>query len=108
MNDTEIGVRDQIITQSSDSLGLSFKRFLAYAVVISLLFFGAHLFGFREYTGILSGTASLSKHHQYYGAIYIILYMCFVVIVPILLIASLLTEIRVAFKRLSKKSREVA
>ena len=80
--------------------GLSCKRFIAYAILISLLFWGVHLLGFREYTGILSGTASLNKYHQYYGAIYIILYMCFVVIVPVLLIASVLTEIGVILMRL--------
>ena len=108
MNNTEISVSDPIITQSSLFSGLSCKRFLAYALLLSLLFLGAYVFGFREYTGILSGTASLSEHYQYCGAIYIILYMCFVVIVPILLIASGLTEIKVIFKRLLRKSSEVA
>ncbi|MCW5211820.1 hypothetical protein VU04_02795 [Desulfobulbus sp. TB] len=69
------------------------QRFTAYAILFILLFAGAHLLGFREYTGILSGTASLDQYHQYYGVLYILLYVNFVVIVPVLLIASVLTEI---------------
>lgn len=69
------------------------QRFRVYAILLALLFFGVHLLGFREYTGILSGTASLDQYNQYYGVLYILLYVNFVVTVPILLIASVLTEI---------------
>lgn len=69
------------------------QRFTAYAILFILLFAGAHLLGFREYTGILSGTASLDQYHQYYGVLYILLYVNFAVTVPILLIAGVLTEI---------------
>lgn len=69
------------------------QRFKVYAFLLALLFFGVHLLGFREYTGILSGTASLDQYHQYYGVLYILLYVNFVVTVPILLISSILTEI---------------
>ena len=75
------------------------QRFTAYALLLSLLFTGAHLLGFREYTGILSGTASLDQYHQYYGAIYILLYVNFAVTVPILLLAGVLTEIWTFFMR---------
>ncbi len=65
------------------------NRFISYAILLTFLFGCVHLLGFREYTGILSGTISISKVHQAFGMIYIILYFCFVFIVPILLIAKL-------------------
>ena len=78
------------------------QRFTAYAILLTLLFAGAHLLGFREYTGILSGTASLDQYHQYYGVLYILLYVNFAVTVPILLLAGVLTEIRTFFMRRKK------
>lgn len=93
MNNTEVRVTDPVVTKPSFISRLSCKRFIAYAIVVSLLFGGVHLLGFREHTGILSGTASPNGFHEYYGAIYVILYISFVVFVPILLIASLLTEL---------------
>ena len=76
--------------------------------MISVLFSVVHLLGFREYTGVLSGTASLNQYHQYYGAIYIILYVCFVVIMPVLLIAGGLTGIMAALTRVHGKSSDVS
>ncbi len=69
---------------------LSVKRFTMYALVLTVLFACVHLLGFREYTSILSGTASFGTKYQYYGVLYLLLYICFVVIVPILLTGSLL------------------
>ncbi len=99
MNNEESSTGKPINTVPSFISGLSCKRFIAYAILLSLLYMGAHLLGFREYTAVLSGTASFSKRHQFFGAFYIIFYMCFVVIVPVLLIASVLTEMRVIIKR---------
>ena len=73
---------------SQSTYNLSCKRFIAYVILISMSFLVVHLLGFREYTSILSGTGSFSTWKQYYGTLYIILYTCFVLIVPILLIAT--------------------
>jgi hypothetical protein len=73
---------------SQSTLDLSCKRLIAYAILISIFFLVVHLLGFREYTSILSGTGSFNTWKQYYGTLYIILYNCFVLIVPILLIAT--------------------
>ncbi len=67
-------------------------RFVAYAILLSFLFGCVHFLGFREYTGIISGTTIFSKTHQFFGMLYIILYICFVFIVPILLLAKLFLE----------------
>ena len=74
-------------------------RFLAYAALLSVLFIVAHLLGFREYTGILSGTAAFGAACQFMGALYIILYLCFTGIVPVLVIAGLL---RIAARKVIK------
>ena len=76
------------------------KRFAAYAVLLSLLFAGAHLLGFREHVGILSGTSSLTAQDQYFGAMYLLLYAGFVVFVPIFLLATALGEILVRWLKL--------
>jgi len=99
MDNTENNTREPMISEPSFFSGLSCKSFIAYATLLFLLFMGAHLLGFREHTGMLSGTDSPDEYHLYFGAIYIILYASFVVIAPILLIASLLIEIREFFKR---------
>lgn len=99
MDNTKNNTREPMISVPSFISGLSCKRFIAYAMLLFLLFMGAHLLGFREHTGILSGTDFPDKYHLYFGAIYIILYASFVVIAPILLIASLLIETRAFFKR---------
>ena len=66
------------------------NRFLSYALLLSAFFIVAHLLGFREYTNILSGTSQIEMWKMYCGMVYIILYVCFVGIVPIFLIAAAL------------------
>ncbi|MFC1744818.1 hypothetical protein ACFL35_12580 [Candidatus Riflebacteria bacterium] len=68
------------------------ERFLAYALSFSCLFLLVYLAGFREYTLVFSGTSGGSGWVEFFGLIYIFLYLAFVVIVPILLLASLLVE----------------
>jgi len=90
----EIGHNPEVKTntstnaRSNPATGLSCKWFIACAVLLSAIFLALHLLRFRKYTSILSGTGSFSTWYQCCGVIYIFFYICFVVIVPILLIAS--------------------
>ena len=71
---------------------LSAKDLLQRAGALSAVFLLAHLAGFREYTGVLNGTiGSLSlgwNLSAFLAAIYIALYLAFVVLVPILILAA--------------------
>ena len=78
------------IKNTKNRMNLAGSRFLTYAVLLSVLFIVAHLLGFREYTGILSGTAALGDAYKFMGTLYILLYISFTGIVPILVIAGLL------------------
>jgi len=73
---------------------LSPKDLLQRALAISVLFFLLHLAGLREYTSILNGTVgSLAlgwKLSGFLAVIYILAYLAFVVLVPILILAALL------------------
>jgi amino acid permease len=69
------------------------RRFLHSAAVFSALFCVIHLLGFRQYTSILSGTASFSFIKNACGVIYLVLYIAVVVYVPILVIAAGLTKL---------------
>lgn len=67
-------------------------RFLAGAILFSVLFAAVHLLGFRTYTSILSGTGSLGTWEKLCGAAYIALYACFVILVPMRIIAAALLK----------------
>jgi hypothetical protein len=71
---------------------LSCRRFVAYALLLGILFVAAHLAGLREYTSVLSGTGILGFRHRFFGTAYILLYFGFVGIVPVLIIASALLK----------------
>lgn len=62
------------------------------AAAISGLFLAVHLAGFREYTGILNGTiGSVALGwglSTFLAVIYIVLYLAFVIVVPVLLLAA--------------------
>jgi hypothetical protein len=64
------------------------KRFFIYALLLSGLFLIVHLLGWREYTNILSGTGQIAAWQMFCGLSYMLLYICFVGIVPILVIAA--------------------
>ena len=68
------------------------RRFLTSALVVSLCFGLTHLLGWREFTSILSGTASFGALPRLAGVIYAVFYTLFVVYVPILLIAAGLSK----------------
>lgn len=71
---------------------LSPKDLLQRAAVLALLFLVAHLAGLREFTSILCGTVGSTemswRHSAELGVLYLILYMAFVLVVPVLVIAA--------------------
>ena len=76
---------------------LSAKDLLQRAGAISALFLILHLAGLREFTGVLNGTiGSLAlgwKLSAFLAVIYIVFYLAFVVLVPILVLAAALLTI---------------
>lgn len=68
------------------------RPFLICAVVSGALFLLVHLAGLREYTAFLSGTpvaaATGMKTSAVYGMVYILFYLGFVVVAPILVLAA--------------------
>jgi hypothetical protein len=91
-----------VIFQQSEFL--SAKDMLQRAVAISGLFLVVHLAGFREYTGILNGTiGSLDlgwKLSTFLAIIYIVVYLAFVILVPVLVLAAAILMI---WQRLHRK-----
>jgi hypothetical protein len=84
---------------------LSPRDMLQRAAAISGLFLLVHLAGFREFTSILNGTiGSLAlgwKLSAFLAAIYIMLYLAFVILVPVLVLAAV---ILLVWQRLRQKS----
>ncbi len=84
---------------------LSARDLLQRAGAISVLFLALHLAGFREFTGVLNGTiGSLAlgwKLSAFLAVIYIVFYLAFVVLVPVLLLAA---GILIVARRLIRKS----
>jgi hypothetical protein len=75
---------------------------LQRAAAISVIFLLAHLAGFREYTGILNGTiGSLTlgwNLSAFLAVIYILFYLGFVVLVPVLVLAAILLTVWQRFR----------
>ena|SRR5208283_2363579 len=73
---------------------LSAKDMIQRAAAISGLFLLVHLAGFREFTGILNGTiGSLAlgwNLSAFLAVIYIFLYLAFVILVPVLVLAAVI------------------
>ena len=65
----------------------SYGRFFSYALVFSGLFLLAHLAGLQADTSVLAGTHSGGYVEQCFGALYLIVYVIFVCVVPIMVIA---------------------
>ena len=84
---------------------LSAKDMIQRAAAISGLFLVVHLAGFREFTGILNGTiGSLAlgwNLSAFLAVFYIVLYLAFVIVVPVLLLAA---AILMVWQRLHRKS----
>ena len=73
---------------------MSARGFLVRALVLSLVFLVCHLAGFRAYTSILCGTYPSAEWaasiQALLGLLYVIVYLAFTVLVPVLLIAATL------------------
>ena len=76
---------------------LSPKDLLQRAGAISVLFLVAHLAGFREFTSVLNGTigsmAAGWKLSGFLALIYILLYLAFVIMVPVLVLAAMILTV---------------
>ena len=68
----------------------NYQPFWNYALVLTLLFAGVHGFGFRDYTSVLAGTLSGPEWTHMAGVVYLVLYVLWVGVAPILAIAGLL------------------
>jgi hypothetical protein len=83
---------------------MSAKDMVQRATAIGGLFLLVHLAGFREYTGILNGTiGSLAlgwKFSTFLAGIYILLYLAFVLLVPVLVLAAVILTV---WQRLHQK-----
>jgi hypothetical protein len=83
---------------------LSARDMVQRAAAVSGLFLVVHLAGFREFTGILNGTiGSLALGwglSTVLAVIYIALYLAFVIVVPVLLLAA---AILMVWQRLRRK-----
>ena len=79
---------------SQRAVFLSPKDLLQRAAALSLVFLLLHLAGLREYTSILNGTiGSVAlgwKLSGFLAIIYILSYLAFVVLVPMLILAAIL------------------
>ena len=76
------------VLRSDHCPGRIIRGFLKRAVLWSLVFGLVHVLGFRAYTSLLSGTASFGIWQRLFGTTYLVLYVGFVILVPVLLIAS--------------------
>jgi hypothetical protein len=76
---------------------LSARDLLQRAGGISGLFLLAHLAGLREFTSVLNGTtgslAAGVKLGAFLAAVYILLYLAFVILVPVLVLAAALLAV---------------
>ncbi len=68
------------------------RVFLVRAVLWSGAFGTAHLLGFRDYTAVLFGTVPHGTVQQVLGMLYVVLYVGFVFLVPVLIIAAVLVQ----------------
>ena len=70
------------------------KDFVRHAALVAVLFLGAHLAGLREFTSVLTGTSGSPELgwelSAFLGAAYVFAYLCFVLLVPMLLFAAAL------------------
>lgn len=68
------------------------KDFLRRALVISVLFLIAHLASLREFSSLLNGTMGSVelgwRFSVFFGLSYIVLYLAFVLLVPMLILAA--------------------
>jgi hypothetical protein len=70
---------------------------------IGVLYLAAHLAGLREFTSVLNGTAGSTvvnvKLGTFLAVIYIWLYLAFVILVPVLVLAAMILAFGQRFRR---------
>jgi len=75
-------------------LRLSPLGFVTYAAIFVLIFLVCHLAGLREYISVLSGTSTggetLDQLSITLGSLYLIAYFLFILVVPVILVASVI------------------
>jgi hypothetical protein len=68
------------------------RGFLVRALFISVVFLAVHLAGLRDYTSVLNGTVGSAsagwRTSALFGVGYLIIYMAFVLVVPVLILAA--------------------
>jgi len=76
---------------------LSARDLLQRAGALSAMFLAVHLAGLREFTSVLNGTvgsvAAGWKVSGFLAIVYILLYLAFVILVPILILAAVILTI---------------
>ena len=96
INDPRSGLalrnRSRTTTRSDHPLKPIIRGFLKRALLCLLAFGVAHLLGLSAYTSLLSGTASFKLLPHLFGTVYLVLYVGFVFVAPVLLIAAGLLE----------------
>ena len=89
----------------------SSRDFIRHAALIAVLYGVVHLAGLREFTSVLNGTmGSVSLGWQassVLGVAYILLYLAFVVLVPILILAAALIAVWEKFRRVNKRHQQI-
>ncbi len=89
---------------------LSARDLLQRALGISGLFLLVHLAGLREFTSVLNGTvgsvAAGWKLSGFLALIYILLYLAFVILVPVLILAAMILAVGQRFRRKKEKSSQ--
>lgn len=68
------------------------RRLLTTSLLLSAMFGLAHLLGYRESTGVFFGTADASLAACLKGGLYLVGYLSFVMLVPVLALATLILE----------------
>ncbi|MGB8370300.1 MAG: hypothetical protein ACLPYZ_08230 [Limisphaerales bacterium] len=85
---------------------LSARDMLQRASAIGVLFLVAHLAGLRDFTSVLNGTvgsvAAGWKLSGFLALIYILLYLAFVILIPVLVLAAIILAVGQRFRRKQK------
>ncbi len=87
------GMKHIKIAESPEKI-LSAKGLFVRAIVLFCAFLVSHLAGFRRFTGFLCGTletgAAARGLFALFGVLYVILFMLFTIVVPVLIIGAIL------------------
>jgi hypothetical protein len=87
---------------------LSARDLVQRAVAISAAYLLAHLAGLREFTSVLNGTVGSTvvdvKLGTFLAAVCILLYLAFVILVPVLILAAAILTVWQRFLRYGEQS----